>query len=184
MRTLRTLALAAGIAVPAMLSAQAPAHKSNVLSIQPLAAMYTVFAGELEHRLGAGSTIGVGASYWDNSDDKNASGGKYMSGDVKLKYYPQGHALEGFSLGGQAGYTSIEGTSTVTSGTTTTTQKETLSGPTIGVALDYNWLLGATKGFYIGLGVGAKKVFVKDSNVLTDLIDTYPTARISIGFAF
>lgn len=185
MRTLRTIALAAALAIPAMVSAQAPAAKSNVLSIQPLAAMFTVFAGELEHRMGTSSTIGLGASYWSHGDtDKSGSSGKYMSGDLKLKYYPQGHALEGFALGGQLGYTSIQGTETTISGSTTTTQEETLSGPTAGISLDYNWLLGANKGFYIGLGVGAKKVFVKDSNIITDLLDTYPTARLSIGFAF
>ena len=102
MRTLRTIALAAALAIPAMVSAQAPAAKSNVLSIQPLAAMLTVYAGELEHRIGTSSTIGVGGSYWD-AGDNDTDALKYMSGDVKLKYYPQGHALEGFSFGGQAG---------------------------------------------------------------------------------
>ncbi|HEX2716658.1 MAG TPA: DUF3575 domain-containing protein [Gemmatimonadaceae bacterium] len=185
MRTLRTIALAAALAIPAMVSAQAPAAKSNVLSIQPLAAMFTVYAGELEHRLGTASTIGLGASYWSHGDtNKDGSSGKYASGDLKLKYYPQGHALEGFSVGGQVGYTSLTGTETTINGSTTTTQKETLSGPTVGISLDYNWLLGATKGFYIGLGAGAKKLFIKDSAILTDVIATYPTARLSIGFAF
>ena len=183
MRTLRTVALAAALAIPAMVSAQAPAAKSNVLSIQPLAAMFTVYSAELEHRMGTSSTLGVGASYWDTGDDEGTSG-KYASGDLKLKYYPQGHALEGFALGGQVGYTSMTGTETTITGTTTTTEEETLSGPTVGISLDYNWLLGANKGFYIGLGVGAKKLFIKDSDILTDVIATYPTARLSIGFAF
>lgn len=183
MRSLRTLALVAGIALPAIVSAQAPAAKRNVISIQPLAAMFTIFSGELERAMGQSSTIGVGASYWDTGD-KDATSAKYLSGDLKMKYYPQGHALQGFSVGGQVGYTSMTGTETTMTPTGTTSQEETLSGPTIGVALDYNWLLGANKSFYIGLGAGAKKLFIKDSNILTDVISTYPTARVSIGWAF
>ena len=181
MRSLRTLALAAGIAVPAILSAQAPAAKRTVLSIQPLAAMYTVFAGELEHALTPSTTFGIGASYWGHEQDGESL--DYLSGDLKLRYYPQGKALQGFSFGLQAGYTSVK--ETIASGVITTTNEElTHSAPTAGVALDYGWLLGANQKFYIGLGVGAKRIFADNADDASNFLNTYPTARLSIGMAF
>ena len=62
------------------------------------------------------------------------------------------------------------------------TNRTNYGGPTIGVALDYNWLLGPPQAFYIGLGVGAKKIFASSKN--DDATFGYPTARVSIGVAF
>jgi hypothetical protein len=181
MRSLRTLALVAGLAVPAILSAQTPAAKRTVLSFQPLSAMYTVYSGELERAVSPSTTLGIGASYWGHEQDGESL--DYLSGDLKLRYYPQGKALEGFSFGLQAGYTSVK--ETIASGLVTTSNEElTHSAPTAGVALDYGWLLGADKKFYMGLGVGAKRIFADNENDASNLLNTYPTARISIGMAF
>lgn len=46
-----------------------------------------------------------------------------------------------------------------------------------------NWLLGASKAFYVGLGLGAKRLFVDEKEV-ADVSGGYPTARVSVGFAF
>ncbi len=94
-----------------------------------------------------------------------------------MRFYPEGHPLQGFSFGGQVGYTSISDRGTGGSSTSTA------HGATIGVALDYNWLLGASKAFYVGLGIGAKKIFA-NSNDIGNATLAYPTARISIGYAF
>ena len=58
------------------------------------------------------------------------------------------------------------------------------SGPSMGVMLDYNWLLGAQRAFYVGLGVGAKAVFISDKDISDNATVRYPTARISVGWAF
>ena len=165
------LAVAAGAQTSA-------APKTNVISIQPLSAIFSVYAAEFEHAIAPAWTVGVGGSNW--SPDLGGTGFTYTSGDVKLKYYPEEHALQGFSFGAQAGYSRITTRDSYTIDGSTT--RSTASGPTIGVALDYNWLLGPPQAFYIGLGLGAKKIFAKSTN--DDATFGYPTARISIGVAF
>jgi hypothetical protein len=153
--------------------------KTNVLSIQPLSAVFGVYSAELEHAVSPTVTIGLGASYW-NFDD-NISTTKYTSGDLKLRYYPEAKPFRGFSFGGQVGYTSLSDKNKDPFGGTSS--KTTANGPTLGVALDYGWLLGETRSFYVGLGVGAKKIFAKADD-FGDAKFAYPTARISIGYAF
>ena len=152
--------------------------KRTVISFQPLNAMFSVYTAEIEHAVSTSVTLGVGGSYWSYNDDIGDT--KYTSGDVKVRFYPEGHPLQGFSFGGQVGYTSVSDNTTDTFGGSS---KSTSNGPTLGVALDYNWLLGASKATYVGLGVGAKKIFA-NSDDLGDATLTYPTLRISIGYAF
>jgi hypothetical protein len=155
-----------------------PAPKTTVISIQPLSAVFNVYAAEAEHAVSPTWTVGVGTSYWNHDEDDFSL--RYISGDVKLKYYPDATPFKGFSFGGQVGYTSIkEGDAFDPSASNETT----VSGPTLGVALDYNWLLGPPQTFYVGLGVGAKKIFAKAEDAGHATVN-YPTARISIGFAF
>jgi len=165
------------LAAPSLGAQAATAPKRTVISFQPLNAIFSVYSAEIEHAVGTSATLGVGGSYWSHNDDLGDT--KYSSGDLKLKFYPEGHPLQGFSFGGQVGYTSIsDHTSDAFGGS-----KSTAHGATIGVALDYNWLLGASKATYVGLGVGAKKIFA-NSNDIGDATLAYPTARISVGYAF
>lgn len=180
MRFVRFAALAAASTLLAVAAEaqSAAAPKTTVISIQPLTAIFNVYAAEVEHALSPTWTLGLGESYW-NHDDSGFSL-RYLSGDVKLKYYPEATPFRGFSFGGQVGYTSVkEDDSFGSSGSS----KTTVSGPTVGVALDYNWLLGPPQSFYVGLGVGAKKIFAKADNAGHATVN-YPTARVSIGFAF
>ena len=50
-------------ATPAIASAQISTGKSAVLSIQPIDAMLTVYAGEAEMALSRSVTLGVGGTY-------------------------------------------------------------------------------------------------------------------------
>lgn len=160
----------------------APAPKTTVISIQPLTAMFNVYSAEIEHAIAPTWTIGVGSSYW-NHDDANFGVG-YLSGDVKLRYYPEAKPFQGFSFGGQAGYTNVSSKDSYDYGTgSPTSSKSHVSGPTLGVALDYNWLLGPPQTFYVGLGVGAKKIFAKSDDFGHATL-SYPTARVSVGLAF
>ena len=181
---LSKLAIVAAASTLVALSVQAQAvaaPKTSVISIQPLSAIFGVYAVEYEHAIAPTVTFGIGGSYW--SDDTDGSELKYSSGDIKLRFYPEGRPLQGFSFGGQAGYTSITDRSSADTFSGGTGSKSTAHGPTIGVALDYNWLLGATKSFYVGLGVGAKKIFANADDLGSANL-AYPTGRISIGFAF
>ena len=176
----RVLILAAMAVMPlAAASAQqvpAPAAPHNVISIQPLDAVLTVYSAEYEHQAGAAVTLGVGGTFVNAGDGIDEV--TYKSADLKLRYYPNGTALMGFSFGGTAGFTSVSGTDF--NGT-----KTSVSGPSLGVLLEYQWLLGVQRNFSVALGVGAKAVFVKDNEFTSDnFVTRYPTARISVGYAF
>ena len=173
---MRSVLLGAVAALTPIMSAaaQQPATPKNVISIQPLSAMYTVYSGEFERALGQHVTLGVGGTYWGAEDEDAGQEATYTSGDIKLRYYPT-MALRGFSFGASAGYSSVS----ETIGTA-----ETSGGaPTFGVLLEYQWLLGARSNMAVTLGAGAKKLFI-DENDFTDVFTTYPTARISIGWGF
>lgn len=177
--TSSTILIALTTLAATSLNAQvATAPKRTVISFQPLNAMFSVYSAEIEHAVSSSATLGVGGSYWSSNDDVGDT--KYTSGDVKVRFYPEGHPLQGFSFGGQVGYTSISDNTTDLFGGSS---KSTAHGATIGVALDYNWLLGASRAFYVGLGVGAKKIFA-NSNDIGNATLAYPTARVSIGYAF
>ena len=169
-------------AAPAMAQSTSPPTPTTVLSIQPLSAMFNVYAAEAEHTISPNTTFGAGVTYagggaiWD--------GVHILSTDVKLRFYPEGHPLRGFALGGQLGYTSISDDQASYDFNTNSYTKTTTSGPTFGVSLDYNWLLGQSRSFYIGLGLGAKRIFAKDDVGNDHYSLAYPTGRISVGFAF
>ena len=175
-----TSALVSAIAVAAAgtdaLAQDLPHGKQQVLSVQPLSAMLTVYAGEFERALSPSMTLGVGATYWGvDEDDADAS---YLSGDLKLRYYPSGRALAGFSFGGSVGMTRVADEDD-TDGTTSSA-----TGPTIGTMIEYSWLLNAQRSFYIGLGAGVKALFIDEDEVDEDLTLRYPTVRFSVGWAF
>jgi hypothetical protein len=155
-------------------SAQDRPGKAAVISIQPISAMLTVYAGEAELAMSRSATIGFGATYW--SPDVIDGDFNYLSGDVKVRYYPEGRPFQGFSFGGSVGITHLSAAANSNSGSA--------SGPSIGVMLDYNWLLNAEKSFYIGLGLGAKTLFISDKAVADNATLHYPTVRMSVGWAF
>ena len=175
-RLLSTLLIVAVTATAAGAQAPISSGKSTVFSIQPISTMLTVYSGELELALSRSATLGVGATYWGpDFDDEEFS---YLSGDLKLRYYPEGRAFQGFSFGGSLGLTRVSATDNNTQDSGSATK------PSVGVMLDYGWLLGASKSFYVGLGAGAKAVFINDDEFNSNITVRYPTARVSVGWAF
>ena len=174
----RVIAVAAAAMMPfAAASAQANAVPRNVISIQPLNAMFTVYSAEYERQAGKAVTFGVGGTYWSADDDDLSEEVSYTSADVKLRYYPSGAALQGFSFGASAGFTSVSAQDATTD--------ESESGPTFGVLLEYQWLMGVKKNFSVALGAGAKMLFVDEDNVSNETFTArYPTARVSVGYAW
>ena len=154
-----------------------PGARGQVISIQPLSALFTLYAGELERSLSSSVTLGAGATYW--SPDIEGEGFRYFSGDLKLRYYPSGRPFEGFSFGGTVGVTRVEATTA-----NVEDAGESDVGLSIGTLLEHGWLLGEQKRFYVGLGIGAKALFIGEDEFERDVTVRYPTARISVGWAF
>ena len=156
--------------------AQAPTSgKISVLSIQPISTMLTVYSGEFELAMSRSATIGIGATHLGAELGEDFT---YTSGDVKLRYYPEGRAFQGLSFGASVGMSRVAASSQNTQDSGSETK------PSIGVMLDYGWLLGAQESFYVGLGAGAKAVFVGHDDFDAPGTFRYPTARLSVGWAF
>ena len=172
----RLLSLIAAAVIPFGTVLAQDASPRNVFSFQPLTAVFTVYSAEYERQTAGALTVGVGGTYWSLGDATDEL--TYKSADVKLRYYPNGTALSGFSFGGTVGFTSVSGTST--SGF-----DESAGGPSFGVLLEYQWLMGAKQNFSVALGAGAKALSVKQETFTSgDFTARYPTARISVGYAF
>jgi len=141
------------------------------VAINPLAIPFDIVSGEIETGIAQGVTIGALASYTRLDDDR------YTTFDAKFRYYPGEVVLRGFSLGASVGYTHFV--------TTSTPQRQELDFPTLGIILDYNWLIGRHERFLVGAGVGAKRVLASsDDRDRVALDHAYVTARFVIGFTF
>jgi hypothetical protein len=190
------LALVATLAGAAPLAAQGSAPLSRrSLAINPLGVPFGWFSGEIEGAIGGGASFGVSGSFLDPDDEDDS----LSSIEAKLRYYPAEQGLRGFSIGLTGGYTRlVERYQTFSPGTvfgpnapapTPTTVRRVTDGPTVGVAADYNWLLGARRRMIVGLGVGAKRIFTDrddDRQFEDNVFDlpAYPTARFVVGLTF
>ena len=192
-RSMRSLMAIVAVAVPAALGAQqatAPAGTrlpkpgNQVFSFQPLWSPVGAFMGEVERKVSSKWTLGVGGTYWSKGLDLDGGASakvRYASGDVKLRYYPGAHALRGFSVGGQAGYTRVRGQAADSA--SERSADGSVGGASMGAALDYGLLIGGSDAFYLGTGVGVKALFV-DKKSIKGITLAYPTVRFSLGYAF
>lgn len=174
---LALVAAATPVAAARAQDAGTPA-KRQVLSVQPISAVLTVYAAEYERAFSPVFTFGLGATGWFPDEFS------YTSMDVKVRYYPQEVPLSGFSFGGSVGFTRVSEEFDEFDDINGDGESETVSGPSAGVVIDYGWLLGRRRSFYVGLGAGAKVLFVDDDEFSDDVLVRYPTARLSIGYAF
>ncbi len=174
----RSVLAAVLVAIPLSLAGAQASSPTQALSLQPLNAVFGFYSAEYERAAGAAVTWGIGANYAGNS----ISGGdaRYTSAEFKLRAYPSGVALNGFSIGGAVGYTSISAADGTSGGSSS------VGGPTFGVLLEYQWLLGDKKEWTFALGGGAKALFISEdnSNNTVDFAAKYPTLRISFGYAW
>ena len=178
---LRSLALAwtlvAAAAAPALgqstpLTPGQPYRQT--IATNAVALPFGMYSADYERALSTGITLGIGGSYvnWIDSKDSDAWF------DVKALYYPGEEALKGFAVGLTAGYhresedTDLFGAPLRKDG-----------AATLGVVMDYNWLLGKRQRFLVGIGIGAKRV-LKDLDDDSALTPVLPSGRFSIGLAF
>ncbi len=158
-----------------------PIPYRSYIGINPLGIPFDIGSLEFESAVTAGVTVGGAGSYTDIDNDR------YTTADVKVRYYPGEVVLRGFSLGASAGYlhySARQDTPTLGSGTVTST-RSSLDAPTLGVLVDYNWMLGTRRRFLVGTGVGAKRVIAgADARQRVGLDRAYLTGRFTVGLAF
>lgn len=146
----------------------------QTFALNPIALPFGIFSADYERALSPAFTLGVGGTYADFDDNLE----RWF--DVKALYWPGEEALKGFAVGLTAGYHS---SSDRDAGFLEFEDQRHDSGPTLGVVVDYNWLLGKRNRFLVGLGIGAKRVLknVDDNSALEQVL---PSGRLSIGIAF
>lgn len=172
--------VAALLACAAPLSAQdiaAADDRSNVLSTNPILFVFGWYTGEYERRIGPGTTIALGGSYFEFDDDESGDE-EYVTADVKLRYYPNERVFRGFSLGASAGFARVEEVVDIFEGET-----RSVSGPTLGLAVDYGWLIGRRDNVHIDLGIGARRAFFGDDGSDVEF-EVLPYLRFSVGVAW
>ena len=157
-------------AVPAT-RGRVPIPTQTYIGFNPLGVPANVFTLELENAVTSGITVGAVGSYIDF--DKS----RYTTADFKVRYYPGEVVLRGFAVGVSAGATRY---SHVVSDV-----RQSLSAPTAGILLDYNWLLGRSERFLVGTGIGAKRILASESERQRAKVDyATVTTRLILGFAF
>jgi len=142
-----------------------PVPHHHLISGNPLVLLAGWFNAEYETKLSEFSTVGA-AGGWLNIDDID-----YTNLNAFLRYYPQGAAFTGFYLGGRTGVHNVD-------------EKDGNSATVLGIGVDlgYTWLMGPTQSFYVGLGIGATRLFGGD---LHDASTWIPNVRlINVGIAF
>lgn len=157
---LAALALvAAAPAAPA--EAQEAPRYQNVVSANPFGLLLEFFNAEYERLATESSTVGFGGSFVDLSDEN------YLNFDVFWRYYPSGHPVHGWAFGAKTGMTRVD------------------DGTYFGFGFDVNrsWLMGANENFYVGVGIGLKRLLgTGDAEFDARFI---PTIRVvNVGFAF
>ncbi len=153
--------------------------QSNVLSINPFGFLFEWYNAEYERAFSSTATWSVGVGHIDIGDTNDET--KYTSADVRMRYYPSAEAPTKFSAGISFGYSRVSDEDPVDPNTAITEEFDALS---IGIDLGYSWLLGRTRQFFIGTGIGAKRLFLLGEDDDDDETFGYPTVRLSIGYAF
>ena len=161
------LALAAA-AAQAQDTAVAP--KMQVVSVQPLPALFSVLSAEYERVVAPAVTLGLGATAWSPRELS------YGSIELKARYYPGPTPLAGISIGGSVGLARVE--------ERLSDSRLSVSGAAVGALLEYGWLLGSRRALHAGVGVGAKAVLVRVHEFVGNVPINYPTLRMSVGYAF
>jgi hypothetical protein len=139
---------------------------NQVISANPFLLLWEWANVEYERKVSTASTVGVAGSWVSVGEDNET----YQSLNGFYRYYPQEVALKGFYLGGRLGYYRVS--------------DDQDEGNAFGLGFDigYTWIMGSKQKFYIGMGIGATRLF---GGNLDDGSVTVPSLRlINLGVAF
>lgn len=158
----------------------------QAVAVNALAIPFGLFSGEYEAALASpGFTIGVGGSWLTTGDDRDS----WVEG--KALYYPGERPFRGFSVGLTAGVHSARNRGDCNDDTLfgcsiPDEQRpfKTQTAPTLGVLVNYDWLIGRQERFRVGLGLGAKRTLRDVGNTTGVLQQVYPDGRFVLGVAF
>jgi hypothetical protein len=172
------VALAAALVHPLAGSSLANAQRPRVpiptqtyVGINPLGLPANIFTLEVENAVASGITVGAVGSYIDVDHSR------FTTADFKVRYYPGDVVLRGLAIGVSAGVTRYSNV--------VDDARQSLTAPTAGILLDYNWLLGRSERFLVGTGIGAKRVLASESERQRANVDYATiTTRLILGFAF
>jgi hypothetical protein len=154
--------------------------QSNVLSINPFGFLFEWYNIEYERAFSSTASWSMGVGHIDIGDE-NEDESTYTSADMRLRYYPSAEAPAKFSAGIAVGYSRVTNEDVGSGGAITKDKFDALG---VGIDLGYSWLLGRTRQFFIGTGIGAKRLFLLGEEDDDDETFGYPTIRLSIGYAF
>ena len=167
--TLPGLLLVTALLLPSVAQAQAgpEGQYSRIMSVNPIALVILgSISVEYEQAFDVNNSWGVSASYHEWSDwSYSAVGGK-------LRYYLQGRALDGLSVGVLAGVTTGRDDESDDSGTAVS----------VGFMVENQWLLGDDERLAVTVGGGGKRLAY--INHLEDAPRGLPTIRLSLGWVF
>ena len=149
------------------------ASRRSAFAINPLGIPLEIVSVEFEGALHDAFTLAGNFSYFSPDDFTRSSF------EVKGRLYPNEQAPRGFSVGlGLGGVNTRENVEVEGA-----TERRDETYPSIAVYVDYNWLLGKSSRFFVGAGVGAKRI-LGDDDEFDEAPFVYGTARFLIGVAF
>lgn len=150
-----------------------PVDHKNSLSTAPISDLLGFINAEYQRKINESVALGISAGIFELDDDD------FSNAMVFARYYPQGAALTGFFVGARAGIHRVTEFEFVPEARDSRRVHRTR--PAIGIDVGYDWLLGARRKFYIGVGAGGVRLLGGSD---TFDLDAYPTARLNVGFAF
>lgn len=152
----------------------------NRASINLLGIPLGTVSGEYERFATQEISFGASAGIDQNSES---------SIEGKARYYPSARGARGLAVGLSAGMARIRPNDEWCAGLCDDQDGPLATGFTFGAVLDYSWLLGRRERFYVGTGIGAKRIFGIDDAVEVDGFsrdypDVLPSFRLQTGFVF
>jgi hypothetical protein len=161
----------------------APRVHAQRLSIAALGIPFALVSGEYERMTTPELSLGAAAGFFADDDD---DGGDQSWLDAKVRYYPSARALRGFAIGALVGMARAQPTDCVSDDSTGACVYDGASatGAAVGVFLDYSWLLGRSDRFYVGTGLGAKRVLGLVGRTGDEYPEILSASRLQIGYSF
>jgi hypothetical protein len=145
----------------------APVPFDNIVSVNPVLLVFSgIVSADYERRIAPGTTLGASLSSFSLSD------ANYLTVEGRARYYIEGRALEGFSVGGVLGYVRLRDDST----------RATSNALNIGFTGERQWLLGVDERLALTAGLGATRIFLAEDR--PPFRKVLPVLRLSVGWGF